>query len=57
MGFVNFWIIGEKLTEDQVDDLFQDCMPEEDEDGFVDYDSMYEWNIFIKTNADMIFLI
>ncbi|KAI4458858.1 myosin light chain 1 3 [Holotrichia oblita] len=33
--------LGEKLTDDQVDRLFTDCLPEEDDDGMIEYDSMY----------------
>lgn len=31
--------LAEKLTDAQVDELFTDCLPEEDDDGMVEYDS------------------
>ncbi|KAK9730829.1 hypothetical protein QE152_g14199 [Popillia japonica] len=30
--------LGEKLSDDQVDKLFADCLPEEDDDGMIEYD-------------------
>lgn len=40
---INIWknlccfVLGEKLTEDQVDELFEDCLDEEDDDGQIPY--------------------
>ncbi|XP_066147092.1 myosin light chain alkali-like [Euwallacea fornicatus] len=30
--------LGEKLTEEQVDELFEDCLDEEDDEGQIEYD-------------------
>lgn len=37
-------ITGEKLTNDQVDELFDDCLDEEDDDGMIPYDRKYSWS-------------
>lgn len=29
--------LGEKLTEDEVDELFEDCLDEEDDEGQIPY--------------------
>lgn len=31
-------VLGERLTEDQVYEVFDDCMPEEDDEGQIDYE-------------------
>lgn len=35
------WIIGENLTNEQVDEVFKDCMGEEDDDGNIKYARKY----------------
>lgn len=36
-----FWITGENLTNEQVDEVFKDCMGEEDDDGNIKYARKY----------------
>ncbi|CAH1984975.1 unnamed protein product [Acanthoscelides obtectus] len=33
----SFMTLGEKMTEEQVDELFEDCLDEEDDDGQISY--------------------
>lgn len=34
-------IVGEKLADHEVDAVFEDCLPEEDDDGMIEYDSKF----------------
>lgn len=35
------FFLGERLTDAQVDEVFEDCLPEEDDEGEIEYDSKY----------------
>lgn len=39
---------GEKLSDPEVDKVFEDCLPEEDDDGMIEYDSKLLNYVFLN---------
>lgn len=37
------FVSGEKLTEAQVDEVYEDCMPEEDDEGQIEYERKFNF--------------
>lgn len=45
---LTLWILGEKLTEDQVDILFEDCLDSENSEGEIEYDRKLAVNWWVS---------